>query len=273
MRNILSRLFGFLRRPEPHPPSPLPPTSGQSLPASAPPSPQPPPQPRSVPIPSPLPAKDRQASRSLPPRSIASVNPHSPTNATPETTAGVPSKVPHPPSPSGSQAYSPPPQENWPEIPIPEIFPCDEPEQPADVALLNVLVAMQQKQQRQETQSSLSQSSAATSSDLPDLLDVLANTSDQARQKAEGFKMTDALILPDQHRQLVNWITRRGQVTLAEVAVRLQQPEDETGSLLHLLIEQGFLQRCPGQDSPTYRPRLAPKRGPQLSSELWKAID
>ena len=96
---------------------------------------------------------------------------------------------------------------------------------------------------------------------------------------ATGLQMTDVLTLPDPLRKLITWMTRQGQVSLAEVAAHTGQGEETAGIMLEALIEQGFVQKVEGRGDPArtsksrYRIRFAPRRERQLPEEIWQALD
>ena len=90
---------------------------------------------------------------------------------------------------------------------------------------------------------------------------------------AIGLGMVDALTLPDPLRELVNWMMRRGEVTLAEVTAYTGRDERTARTMLDALVEQDFVQVTEGKGEPRYRIRLAPKRGRQMSQEIWQALD
>lgn len=89
---------------------------------------------------------------------------------------------------------------------------------------------------------------------------------------ATGLRVVDVLTLPDALRQLVTWITRRGEVSLADVAAHSGQSTDAARTSLDTLEAQGFVQRIEGKPEPRYRTLLAPKRGRQLPRDIWKAL-
>jgi predicted transcriptional regulator len=106
------------------------------------------------------------------------------------------------------------------------------------------------------------------------VVEVIAATDDVKRRHLEGFKMTDVLLLSASHRQLIHWVTRQGQeVSLGEMVAHLQQPEIVVRAMLKELVQQGFLQEVKQRGHVKYRSRMAPKRGNQLSSKIWKALD
>jgi len=88
-----------------------------------------------------------------------------------------------------------------------------------------------------------------------------------------GLHMADALELPDPLRQVVNWLTRRGEATLAEVMAHIGQDEDKARMMLDELARQGFVHLLEKEGHPRYRIHLAAGRGRQMSEEIWRALD
>jgi len=96
---------------------------------------------------------------------------------------------------------------------------------------------------------------------------------------ATGLHLADVLALPDPWRNLINWMTRQGGVSLAEVATHIGQDDETAGTMLEALIEQDFVQEVEGRGDSArtsetrYRIRFAPRRGRQLPKEIWQALD
>jgi amino acid permease len=87
-----------------------------------------------------------------------------------------------------------------------------------------------------------------------------------------GLGAADLLTLPDSWRSLVTWIMRQGEVSLADVAARLQKDRDEVQAVLDALADEGFVQESQGNRESRYRVRLAPKAKSQLSEEAWQTL-
>ena len=89
---------------------------------------------------------------------------------------------------------------------------------------------------------------------------------------ATGLQMADVLALPDPLWQLINWMMRRGEVSLAEVVAYIGQNEGIARVMLEELVEQGFVREIEVRGEVRYRPQLAPRRGRQLPEEIWRAL-
>ncbi|NJK63678.1 MAG: hypothetical protein HC921_14215 [Synechococcaceae cyanobacterium SM2_3_1] len=61
--------------------------------------------------------------------------------------------------------------------------------------------------------------------------------------ESTGFVPTDTLLLGDQERNLVNWITRRGEVSLDDVIGKLGSEAARVEVILERLVAGGFLTR------------------------------
>ncbi|MFQ5794190.1 MAG: FeoC-like transcriptional regulator [Candidatus Bipolaricaulia bacterium] len=95
----------------------------------------------------------------------------------------------------------------------------------------------------------------------------------EEREKAAGLRMTDLLTLPDSLRQLVNWIMRNDEVSLADVVTHTGEDEKAVHAMLAALVEKGFVTEMDVEGELRYRIHLAPKQGPQLSQDIWKVLD
>ena len=94
------------------------------------------------------------------------------------------------------------------------------------------------------------------------------NSEESATQKS----ITDVMNLPDDERQLVNWIIDQKKVTLAEVAVHTNQSEEIAGISLKSLISQGFLQELNDSDSVYYQPLFITHKKSRLSANIWDKL-
>jgi hypothetical protein len=87
-----------------------------------------------------------------------------------------------------------------------------------------------------------------------------------------GLSLSDVLTLPDAQRQLVNWMLRQGEVSLAQVAAHCRQPADAARRLLSPLVQQGLVREREVHSTPYYRASFAPTRGRQGTLEIWQAL-
>ncbi|ALF55386.1 CopY family transcriptional repressor [Nostoc piscinale CENA21] len=82
----------------------------------------------------------------------------------------------------------------------------------------------------------------------------------------------DILDLPDEQRQLINWITRQQKVTLAEVAIHLNTTEELAQQHLKTLINQGFIQQLDDSELIYYQPYFREKKKSKLSQNIWDKL-
>jgi CRP-like cAMP-binding protein len=85
--------------------------------------------------------------------------------------------------------------------------------------------------------------------------------------------MAHVLSLPDDQRQLVIWLTRRREASLAEVASHLGLDQATTRAKLEPLVDQGYLQTIERAAEPHYRPSFGTRRVSRLRPEMWRALD
>lgn len=88
-----------------------------------------------------------------------------------------------------------------------------------------------------------------------------------------GLSLSEVLTLPDAQRQLVNWMLRQGEVSLAQVAAHCRQPAEAARRLLSPLVQQGFVREWEVHSTPHYRASFAPTRGRQVTPEIWQALE
>jgi hypothetical protein len=90
---------------------------------------------------------------------------------------------------------------------------------------------------------------------------------------AAGLDLADVFALPDSQAELIGWMIRQGQVSLAEVTKYMGQGEDAARALLEELADQGFVaEQVDAEGTPSYEARLATRRGRQGSVQVWRAL-
>ncbi|HEU4341962.1 MAG TPA: hypothetical protein VFU31_10360 [Candidatus Binatia bacterium] len=90
---------------------------------------------------------------------------------------------------------------------------------------------------------------------------------------APGLHVADVGTLGDSLRQLLNWMTRRGEVSLAEVTEHTGEKESIAQLMIQELIELGFVHPLKGANDSRYRIHLAGRRGRQVPPEIWQSLD
>jgi DNA-binding MarR family transcriptional regulator len=83
----------------------------------------------------------------------------------------------------------------------------------------------------------------------------------------------DTLTLPEPLQNVLRIITREREVSLAELVNQTGQDEAALRSILHSLIEQGFVQTVASANEQRYRTNLTPKRGRRLPNEIWQRLE
>ena len=104
-------------------------------------------------------------------------------------------------------------------------------------------------------------------------VDTPMQVSYEGEWETTGVGLLDILQMPDDKRQLVNWILRRQSVNVAQTAAHLRQDETSAQRMLDELVEQGQLQRTWQAAQAMYRVRLAQRKGRQLPAEIWRALE
>lgn len=100
-----------------------------------------------------------------------------------------------------------------------------------------------------------------------------SSTQQAASSTSMGLSMVDVVSLPDDQRQLVNWIIREKDVTLAQVMAHTAQEEEILRPQLEALVKQGFLQQLEIESELHYQLRLAPKQRKQLPKDIWQKLE
>lgn len=85
--------------------------------------------------------------------------------------------------------------------------------------------------------------------------------------------MADLLFLPELERGLMNWLLRQRSASLTEVIRYLGEDEATVLSRLDKLAAEGFLQATESEGQLCYQPCLASRRGRQVPSTIWNALD
>ena len=81
-----------------------------------------------------------------------------------------------------------------------------------------------------------------------------------------GLRLAELVSLPAPQRQIVQLLSRSGELNLAAIAIGTSQEEEDTLFHLEELIEQGFVQEIEVDGEILYRIRLAAKQGIKLNN-------
>lgn len=106
---------------------------------------------------------------------------------------------------------------------------------------------------------------------MPGLFDRLQNEI-QRREEVVGISPADLLELSPELRRLVQTITRRGQMTLAELSAAVGMPADEVAPLLAGLEEKGFVTASETDGERRYKAQYARRRGREVPLNIWEAL-
>lgn len=85
--------------------------------------------------------------------------------------------------------------------------------------------------------------------------------------------MADLLFLPESECRLMKWLLQQKSANLAEVAAFLAHDESDAQAVLDRLLNQGFVRLEKLDEQVCYQPCLASRKGRQVPSNIWKALD
>ena len=88
-----------------------------------------------------------------------------------------------------------------------------------------------------------------------------------------GLHVADLSSLRDPLRRLINWMTRRGEVSRAEITAYTGGNEWIAQLMIDELIEMGFVQRLEGTGDSRYQIRLAARHGRDVPLEIWRSLE
>jgi hypothetical protein len=91
--------------------------------------------------------------------------------------------------------------------------------------------------------------------------------------ETEGRGVLGLFELPDGLWEILPWVLRRGEVTLAEATGHLRQDETAVRESLDSLVSHGVLQRAGDDTEPRYRARAARRRPRVLPDRLQTALE
>jgi len=91
-------------------------------------------------------------------------------------------------------------------------------------------------------------------------------------QEPSPKSILDIMNLPDEQRQLVNWIIQQQKVSLSEVAVHLNISEELAQQHLQTLITQGFIQKPDNSEPEYYQPQFPTQKKSKLTQNIWDKL-
>jgi DNA-binding MarR family transcriptional regulator len=94
----------------------------------------------------------------------------------------------------------------------------------------------------------------------------------EARQRMEGITPADLLALSPDLRRIIKTITRRKEMSLAEIVLELGMKPSEARELVDTLVEKGFLKAFEVRGELHYKTSFAPRREREMSLNVWDAL-
>lgn len=88
-----------------------------------------------------------------------------------------------------------------------------------------------------------------------------------------GLHIADVGTLRDPLRQLLNWLMRRGEVSLAEITEYVGGNAWISRLTIEELLELGFVHSVEAADGPRYRIHLAGRHGRHVPPDIWQSLD
>jgi len=96
---------------------------------------------------------------------------------------------------------------------------------------------------------------------------------DTGSERDRNRSMVDVLALPDSEQELVTWMMRQREVSLAEAVAHMNQEEEAIAKMLNSLSSQGFVQELNVDGELRYRTYLAPKKSARTAQKLLQDLD
>ena len=107
-----------------------------------------------------------------------------------------------------------------------------------------------------------------------DSLDTLLNSPRRSRPSAsEGLKVADILLMPAAHQSLANWLMRRYEASIDEIADHAETDVATAQATVDALLKKGLLKSVESDRGRLYRVNLASKSGRQMPKDIWNVLD
>jgi hypothetical protein len=110
----------------------------------------------------------------------------------------------------------------------------------------------------------------------PDAVRLRVVTTMSARTSGDWSPGDASLIaateLPEALRELVTWLTRRGEATTSEVVRERGAEAGQVHAMLDEVLALGFVERVDDGPDPRYRIRLGARRRREVPSDIWTAL-
>lgn len=85
-------------------------------------------------------------------------------------------------------------------------------------------------------------------------------------------QIADIMSLPDEQRQIVNWIIHQQKVSLTEVVNHTNLSEDLVQQHLQNLVDKGFIAEFNNEGLSYYQPQLGSKQKSRLPKHIWDKL-
>ncbi len=100
-----------------------------------------------------------------------------------------------------------------------------------------------------------------------------SGTGDTDNEGDHRPRIIDILTLPDLEQQLLTWMIRQREVSLAEAIAYMNQEEEVVSTMFNSLLKQGLVQKLNREGGLRYRSYVAPKQSIKGSENLWQELD
>jgi predicted transcriptional regulator len=98
------------------------------------------------------------------------------------------------------------------------------------------------------------------------------NTESEAGESENNRSLIDVLTLPNSEQELIAWMRRQKNVSLAEIVAHMNQDEEAISTMLNSLSNQGFVEILNVDGELRYR-TVAPKKRTRPTPQLWQDLD
>jgi WD40 repeat protein/DNA-binding MarR family transcriptional regulator len=107
-----------------------------------------------------------------------------------------------------------------------------------------------------------------------DALNDLLKAPTRRRSRSQpGLRVADLLLMPEAHKKLANWLIRRYEASLQEIADYVGQDPATVKTTLDALLEKGLVKTVESEQGVKYRVNLAPKSGRQMPKDIYNVLD
>lgn len=89
----------------------------------------------------------------------------------------------------------------------------------------------------------------------------------------DGVSMSEIVFLPEHVRILMNWMIRENSFQFGNLAVFLNQDEENTRLILDILVKKGLVEEVKGDEQEGYQIHLKVSRNYRVPKDIWKVID